>query len=415
MDGSSQSLDYFFTTSVTSTEYTQGAAQQWALTEMYVNGLWYYDKYETFEWGALWENPDLGMAPALVVRFEFPDGLPETLLPGVPTSIDVEIVPVGQTVVPDTPTLYYRYGGGDYLTVPLEPLGGDLYRATLPPTTCGVTAEYYFSAEGSASGIAYEPSDAPENRFLAGLGEIVTVLEDDFEIGQEWTVEDIDLETGSWERGVPAGDGTRGDPLTDFDGSGQCYLTGNALGNSDVDGGPTRLISPTLDLGDAGDAVLSYARWFTCDDALSPTQDFLDVEVSNDDGASWTLIESVAHTQGWVERTIQLADYVELTSQVRIRFSVTDNPNDSKTEAGVDAVEVFYLACVEAGTGDFDGDGDVDLDDFASFPDCLAGPDATPDPPDPISADDCLSAFDFDADTDVDLGDFGSFQEVCGG
>ncbi len=60
--GSSQSLDYFFTTSVTSTDYTQGEAHQWALRHMYTNGLWYQVKYEMFEWGALWGNPDLGMA-----------------------------------------------------------------------------------------------------------------------------------------------------------------------------------------------------------------------------------------------------------------------------------------------------------------------------------------------------------------
>jgi len=60
-DGSSQSMDYFFTTCVTSGNYTQGQAHQWALREMYTQGLWYYNRYETFEWGALWGNPALGM------------------------------------------------------------------------------------------------------------------------------------------------------------------------------------------------------------------------------------------------------------------------------------------------------------------------------------------------------------------
>ena len=60
--GSSQSMDYFFTTSVTSGEYTQGEALQFALQEMYVNGLWDSTKYEMFEWSSLWGNPDLSMA-----------------------------------------------------------------------------------------------------------------------------------------------------------------------------------------------------------------------------------------------------------------------------------------------------------------------------------------------------------------
>ena len=63
-DGSSQSFDYFFTTSVTSGDYTQGEAHQWALRHMYTNGLWYQVKYEMFEWGAYWGNPDLAMGPA---------------------------------------------------------------------------------------------------------------------------------------------------------------------------------------------------------------------------------------------------------------------------------------------------------------------------------------------------------------
>ena len=61
-DGSGQSLDYYFTTAVTSGDYTQGEAHQWALREMYTKGLWSSRRYEMFEWGALWGNPDLGMA-----------------------------------------------------------------------------------------------------------------------------------------------------------------------------------------------------------------------------------------------------------------------------------------------------------------------------------------------------------------
>ena len=61
-DGSSQSLDYYFTTSVTSGEYSQGEAHQRALREMYTRGLWYNVKYEMFEWGALWGNPNLKLS-----------------------------------------------------------------------------------------------------------------------------------------------------------------------------------------------------------------------------------------------------------------------------------------------------------------------------------------------------------------
>jgi len=62
-DGYCASFDYFFTTCCTSGEYTQGQAQQYALLEMYTKGLWpWYTKYQMFEWGALWGNPDISMA-----------------------------------------------------------------------------------------------------------------------------------------------------------------------------------------------------------------------------------------------------------------------------------------------------------------------------------------------------------------
>jgi len=64
-DGSSQSLDYFFTTCCTSGEYTQGEALQWSLREMYVNYLWGDVEYEMLEWGSIWGNPDLTMGPVV--------------------------------------------------------------------------------------------------------------------------------------------------------------------------------------------------------------------------------------------------------------------------------------------------------------------------------------------------------------
>jgi hypothetical protein len=63
--------------------------------------------------------------------------------------------------------------------------------------------------------------------------------------------------------------------------------------------------------------------------------------------------------------------------------------------------------------GDMDGDGDVDYEDYASFYDCMNGPNVMPAPTSPTTATDCLAAFDFDEDADVDLADFGDFQKVA--
>jgi hypothetical protein len=191
-------------------------------------------------------------------------------------------------------------------------------------------------------------------------------FEDAFETDQGWTVENIDLLDGAWQRGIPAGDGSRGDPLTDYDGSGQCYLTANRPGNSDVDGGPTRLISPLLDLSDTTDPMLGYARWWTNDDQDG---DVLEVEISNDGGGSWILVESVIDTVGWVKPTIRISDFIAPTDQMQLRFSAADNPSNSIDEG---AVDFFRITTFDFGSnGDFDFDMDVDLADCAAFMRCF--------------------------------------------
>jgi len=111
--GSSQSLDYFFTTCVTSGEYTQGEAQQWGLIEMYTHGLWYYEKFETFEWGALWGNPDLGMGAGGV------NNPPDT--PNIPQGPDngetgVEYIFTTSANDPENDNVYYMWNWGNELS-----------------------------------------------------------------------------------------------------------------------------------------------------------------------------------------------------------------------------------------------------------------------------------------------------------
>jgi hypothetical protein len=109
-DGSDQSFKYFFISSVTSGEYTQGQAHQHAIREMYSRGLWYQLKYETFVHGSLWGNPDLGMAS---VNENDP---PETpFRPNGPTSGKLyrEHTFTTSTIDPDGNDIYYLFDWGD--------------------------------------------------------------------------------------------------------------------------------------------------------------------------------------------------------------------------------------------------------------------------------------------------------------
>ena len=109
MSGSSQSLDYFFTTCCTSGDYTQGQALQYALRQMYTNDLWSYIRYEMFEWGSLWGNPDLTMGLVVV------SNPPETPSLTGPThgGINITYTYSSSTTDPDGDSVYYLFDWGD--------------------------------------------------------------------------------------------------------------------------------------------------------------------------------------------------------------------------------------------------------------------------------------------------------------
>jgi|GEM_PF-1351011 len=269
----------------------------------------------------------------------FPVGLPQGFQrPGPSETITIEIVPAGENYVPGTGFLYYRFeSSSNYTQVALTPLGGDLFEASLPNTAPGDAPEFYFSAQGDGGTTITSPPDAPTSVYSFDLAFILsTVFSDNFQNDLGWTVENQSLTTGAWVRAVPSGSGgTRGDPLTDGDNSGQCFVTGNGF-DEDVDGGPTRVVSPTLDLSAVDDVLISYYAWFTNDDADDPYT----VAISSNNGSTWTQAASHSPAGNWRQFTFRASDFTSLSNQMKIRFVTQDNPNDSVTEGGVDGVSV---------------------------------------------------------------------------
>ncbi|MSR60853.1 MAG: hypothetical protein EXS08_00205 [Planctomycetes bacterium] len=172
---------------------------------------------------------------------------------------------------------------------------------------------------------------------------------DDLEVNVGWTVgaPGDGATTGIWAYGNPLGSFNGTDPSNPENdatsGAGvRCFATGNGsttAGGDDVDGGPTTLLTPRLDLSGVLGATVRYQRWFT---NFSVLNDALEVAVSDDDGASWTTVESLTGSthNAWSEHEFAVQDFAALTDRVRLRFRTSDNPNDSITEAAVDELSV---------------------------------------------------------------------------
>jgi len=287
--------------------------------------------------------------PAVV--FSYPGGLPETLIPHQAATFDVQVSAINDgTAVSGSGQLHYSINDGPYTAVSMTEISPNYYEATLPASGCDTIIKFYVSADEAENGTFYDPDPAYPKQAIVAT-EVITIFEDDFETNQGWTVSGS-VTDGQWTRGVPVGGGDRGDPPTDFDGSGQCYLTDNVDDNSDVDGGTTTLTSPTFDLS-AGNGQIHYARWFSNNFGASPYEDTMKIYISNNNGAGWTLVESVGPSGveasgGWYEHTFWAGDFVTPTDQMKLRFDASDLGSGSVVEAAVDDVHVKVYECYDS-------------------------------------------------------------------
>jgi len=283
------------------------------------------------------------------LSFSYPSGTPETVTPGVPTTFEVVVDGVrGGIPVSGSGQLHYSINGAPIVDENMLEISSGHYQATLPAIECGSLIEFYFTAEEVSSGIFTDPRDAPAVMYSAiPATNIVVAFDDNFEADLGWTVIDSGgLTDGTWERGIPAGLGDRGDPPADYDGSGQCYLTDNVYGNSDVDYGFTFLISPAFDLSGVN-ATVHYAIWYTNNFGSDPNNDLFKVFVSSDNGVNWVLAETIGPTtqNGWTEHSFEINSFITPTDQVKVRFEASDVGLGSVVEAGVDAFSIDILEC----------------------------------------------------------------------
>jgi len=188
------------------------------------------------------------------------------------------------------------------------------------------------------------------------VGSVITVAAYDFEASgdQGWQVGNPnDASTGEWTRVDPRG--TDAQPEDDHTPTGtRCWVTGQgspggSLGENDVDGGRTTLISPTWDLSTGISPRIRYWRWYSNDKGASPNADILEIDLSNNGGSSWVNAETIGPSGaesngGWYEGELDVASILTPTAQMRMRVIASDLGSGSIVEAALDDVVVSYIA-----------------------------------------------------------------------
>ncbi len=278
-----------------------------------------------------------GICYCAPVSFTYPNGLPNSVSPAGITALRVQIG--GLSTVPSGNVNFHMSSGGPFTTIAPTALGNDLYEVIVPPLNCQSTLTYYWSATDTTNTTYYDPQGAPTSVHMATVAtNLATIRNYNFNtMPAGWVVQDTNVSGGSWTRGAPQ---DPWGPYQDYDGSGQCWVTGNGS-SDDVDGGPTRLRTETIDVSTATNPIVRYAAWFAC----STGEDRLIVEASQDNGANWTAIEVLQPFSGWQVHGFRVLDHFVTPGQLIVRFSVSDNPNNSTTEAALDAFAVEDATC----------------------------------------------------------------------
>ena len=243
--------------------------------------------------------------------------------------------------------LVYSVDDGPSITVPMTNVAGSLWRAEIPGQTAPSVVEYEIFAEDGTGGRNVFPPLEATLPFRVGLYQVLS--EADFEpSNQGWVggVSGDTATTGVWERGDPIGTGAQPDFDNTADPGVNCWFTeqgptGGTIGTADVDGGFTTLLSSVINLTGAFDPEISYWRWYSNSAGAAPNQDIMLIDISNDDGVTWTNVETLGPTGpetggGWQRHSFRVADFVAPTNTMRMRFIAEDSDPGSIVEAAID-------------------------------------------------------------------------------
>ncbi len=308
-----------------------------------------------------------GTVSGAVIRLA--DGAPTTINLSAPQPLIAEVRAIRGTLSNNGVHLRARVGSsGAFSDTTATDGGNGLFSAGFPTAPCGARIEWYLEAATSVG--AGRLPHATGEVFVTMVTQSSDSLVDTMETNLGWTVGATgDTATlGVWTRVDPVG--TTAQPESDsLDLGAMCFITGQgviggAAGAADVDGGATTLTSPLIDATN-DETLISYHRWYSNSLGGAPNSDSMPISISNDNGATWMLLEDVTENAGaWVAKSFRVADFVTPSAAVRVRFQARDLGTGSLVEAGVDFVRVSISGCADV-PADLNGDGIVDGADIS--------------------------------------------------
>lgn len=308
----------------------------------------------------------------------FPGGLPDLLSSGGGDMLNVEIVPsLADPIVPGSGTFHVDTGSG-FQEISLVSDSATAFTATFPMAAdCPTNVEYFVSFDLQSGSTVTAPAAGVFSALAADQVDLNDLYDFETSVGFSAGAPGDNATTGVWVRVNP--NGTAAQPEDDNTASGTiAWVTGQgtaggALGTDDIDGGTTSLVSNQIDLSATESATISYARWYSNNAGASPNADVFEVFVSDDDGASYTLVETVGPSGdgtsgGWIETGFNVGDFVDLNSMIRVKFVASDLGDGSIVEAGIDDVRIFGASCAtDSCPADLTGDGQLDFFDVSAF------------------------------------------------
>ena len=242
--------------------------------------------------------------------------------------------------------------------------GGTSYTATFPAAGCNTTVQYYIEAKSTGGSALVLPTTSPTTNYstTSVLSSVVELLEtfDGTTTGFTVGAAGDTATAGLWIRSNTAS-GCGATPAA-YSGA-KAFLTGSGSCN-DVDNGRTTLLSPSFS-GIGSDEVYVKFGLYLSYNSATPTDDPLEAYLSNDGGVTWVLVGSYSTGQAWNLKTINVKNFLTVSTDMKAKFVAQDNGTDNVVEAAIDSFSVTKITCFEALFGDLDGSGTRDSGDVA--------------------------------------------------